>query len=67
MHNVALALMRDGRWPRARKWVRRARAIDPDDPSLRRLRVKLWMHGIAQTIQGVKIRCARLWSWITPG
>ena len=61
MHNVALALMRDGRWLSARRWVRRARAIDPDDPSLRRLRAKIWMHGASQTVRVIRIRCARMW------
>jgi len=61
MHNVALALMRDGQWLKARRWVRKARLIDPDDPSLRRLRAKLWLHGIAQAYRGVCIRCARTW------
>ena len=64
MHNVALALMRDGRWRRARRWVRRARAIDPDDPSLRRLRAKLWLHGMSRTLRGIRVRVARLWGWV---
>ncbi len=66
MHNVALALMRDGRWLKARKWVNRARAIDADDPSLRRLRAKLWMHAFSQTMQATRIRCLKLWHKLRP-
>lgn len=67
MHNVALALIRDGRWGKARMWVKRARAIDPDDPSLRRLRAKLWVHAFRQTMKGLRIKLAKLWLAITPG
>ena len=66
MHNIALALMRDGSWGPARKWVRRARAIDPDDPSLRRLRSKLWLHALTQTLGALRVRLAEAWRRITP-
>jgi tetratricopeptide (TPR) repeat protein len=67
MHNVALALMRDGRWGKASAWVRRARSIDPDDPSLRRLRAKIWVHAGRQTLRGARIRLAKLWRSLLPG
>ncbi|MEZ6243079.1 MAG: tetratricopeptide repeat protein [Phycisphaerales bacterium] len=41
MHNLALAHLRLGQWLRARYWVRQASRIDPDDASLRRLRLML--------------------------
>ncbi len=44
MHNLALAYLRQRQWIRARYWVRQALRIDVDDPSLRRLRLKLRLH-----------------------
>jgi len=44
MHNLALAYLRQGQWIRARYWVRQASRVDADDPSLRRLRLKLRFH-----------------------
>lgn len=41
MHNLALAAIEDRRWRRARRWVRRALAVDPEDGDLRRLRTLL--------------------------
>lgn len=41
MHNLALAAIEDRRWRRARRWVRRALLVDPDDTDLRRLRTLL--------------------------
>lgn len=48
MHNLALANLELGRWLRARYWVRRARQVDPDDPPLRRLRLKLRVRALAE-------------------
>ena len=44
MHNLAKGYLQQGQWTRARFWVQRARALDPDDASLRRLsvRLRLW-------------------------
>jgi tetratricopeptide (TPR) repeat protein len=53
MHNLALAYLRQSQWIRARYWVRQASRVEPDDPSLRRLRIKLRVHtamGTASTI-----------------
>ena len=44
MHNLALAYLRERQWIRARYWVRQASRVDADDPSLRRLRLKLRIH-----------------------
>ncbi|RMH10545.1 MAG: tetratricopeptide repeat protein [Planctomycetota bacterium] len=44
MHNLALAYLRRGEWLRARYWARQALAIDPDDASLRRLRLMMAAH-----------------------
>ncbi|MDX9911835.1 MAG: tetratricopeptide repeat protein [Phycisphaerales bacterium] len=41
MHNLAIAHLRQGQWTRARYWVRKAIKADPDDPWLRRLRLRL--------------------------
>jgi tetratricopeptide (TPR) repeat protein len=43
MHNLAVAHLRRNQWRRARFWTRRAAKIDPEDPGLRRLRVRLWV------------------------
>ncbi|MCB9839175.1 MAG: tetratricopeptide repeat protein [Phycisphaeraceae bacterium] len=61
MHNLALALMREGKWVKARRWVRRARRIDADDPSLRRLRAKIWLHGAGQTLRAIRGWFGLLW------
>ncbi len=44
MHNLALAYMRQRQWIRARYWIRQASRVDSDDPTLRRLRLKLRFH-----------------------
>jgi tetratricopeptide (TPR) repeat protein len=41
MHNLAVAHLRRREWLRARYWVQRAWRTDPDDPAVRRLRVRL--------------------------
>ncbi|MDF1808828.1 MAG: tetratricopeptide repeat protein [Phycisphaerales bacterium] len=46
MHNLALAYMRQRQWIRARYWIRQATRVDSDDPTLRRLRLKLRFHTI---------------------
>ena len=50
MHNLALAYLRQGQWIRARYWVRQASRVEPDDPSLRRLRIKLRIHSTIGTM-----------------
>lgn len=44
MYNLALSHLRQRRWVRARYWVREALRIEPEDPALRRLRLKLRLH-----------------------
>lgn len=44
MHNLAIASIENGHWLRARYWARQALRIAPDDPALRRLRLKLRLH-----------------------
>ncbi len=46
MHNLAMAYLEQGQWTRARYWATQARRLDPDDPSLRRLRLKLRVQAI---------------------
>lgn len=41
MHNLALAFMRQGQYTRARYWVKQGLRHEPDDPALRRLRLRL--------------------------
>ncbi|MEL7473302.1 MAG: tetratricopeptide repeat protein [Planctomycetota bacterium] len=41
MHNLAVASLASGRWLRARFWARSASRLAPDEPSLRRLRLRL--------------------------
>lgn len=48
MHNMAVAYVYDRQWRRARYWVSQAIRVDPDDSSLKRLRVKLAIHAIAE-------------------
>lgn len=50
MHNLALAYLRQSQWIRARYWVRQASRVEPDDPSLRRLRIKLRAHSVIGTL-----------------
>lgn len=50
MHNLALAYLRQSQWIRARYWVRQASRVEPDDPSLRRLRIKLRLHSVLGTV-----------------
>ena len=46
MHNLAMAYLEQGQWTRARYWATQARRLEPDDPSLRRLRLKLRVQAI---------------------
>lgn len=61
MHNLAMGYLQQGQWTRARFWVEKARALDPDDASLRRLsmRLRLWavadvFHWVARRVRGSK-------------
>lgn len=54
MHNLALAHLRDRRWLRARYWVRQALRIEPEDPAVRRVRLKLRLHAFS---------CVVGWIW----
>lgn len=53
MHNLALAYLRQRQWIRARYWVRQASRVDPDDASLRRLRLKLRFHTVLSLVSWV--------------
>jgi tetratricopeptide (TPR) repeat protein len=46
MHNLAMACARERQWRRARYWLREARRVDPDDASLRRLAVLLFVQAV---------------------
>ncbi len=45
LHNLALSCLQDGQWRRARYWATLARRADPDDVSLRRLRLVMLAYG----------------------
>jgi tetratricopeptide (TPR) repeat protein len=59
LHNLALAHLREGRWGRARLYVRRAVTAAPDDPALRRLRLAVGVHGLG-AIGRAAVRLSRL-------
>jgi len=63
MHNLALAYLRQSQWIRARYWVRQASRVEPDDPSLRRLRIKLRVHS---ALGGVSWSAHKLGLLFTP-
>lgn len=48
MSNMAVASLHDKQWTRARYWVRQALRVEPDDVFLRRLRVRLRLHSLAE-------------------
>lgn len=50
MHNVAVAYVYERQWSKARYWVRQALLVDPDDAALRRLRLKLRLHTVAEAL-----------------
>lgn len=51
MHNLAMAYLEAGQWTRARYWASRARHLAPDDPSLRRLRLKLRVQAVVEVVR----------------
>lgn len=53
MYNLALSSIRQKQWNRARYWVRQARRVDPDDATVRRLRLMLVMHTVLEIVGGV--------------
>ncbi len=63
IHNLALALVQQQQWARARYWVRRAVRVDSDDASLRRLRLNLRLRSVgewfARRIKKLKARMSR--------
>ncbi len=63
MHNLALAHLRLGQWLRARYWVRQASRIDPDDASLRRLRLLLKLQSLGSVGLFVLRAAARGGRW----
>jgi Flp pilus assembly protein TadD len=46
LHNLALSCLQDGQWRRAKYWATLARRADPDDVSLRRLRLVMLAYGV---------------------
>src|SRR5262245_25298857 len=50
MSNMAVASLQDKQWTRARYWVRQALRVEPDDVFLRRLRVRLRVHTLAEAL-----------------
>jgi tetratricopeptide (TPR) repeat protein len=52
MHNIAVACVECRNWRRARLWLARAIATDPDDAALRRLRVKVRVRAAAEFLRG---------------
>lgn len=64
MHNLAVAQIRRRRWTRARYWVRQASRINPHDPAVRRLSMRLRFHTatVLTTAVGVLAYRAVMWS-----
>lgn len=54
MHNLALANLELGRTQRARYWASQASSIDPDDPAIRRLRLRLMLRFWAGAFAAVR-------------
>lgn len=52
MHNIAVACVKAGKFSRARVYLSRAIAADPDDAELRRLRVKVRVRALAAFLIG---------------
>ncbi|MCC6322388.1 MAG: tetratricopeptide repeat protein [Phycisphaerales bacterium] len=52
MHNIAVACVQARNYRRARVWLTRAIETDPDDASLRRLRVQVRVRSVAQMMRG---------------
>lgn len=63
MHNLALAHLRRREWLRARYWVHQARAVAPEDPAIRRLRMTLRLWGIASVLGWALGRVLRVARW----
>jgi hypothetical protein len=59
IHNMAVAYTQMRQWNRARYWVRQGLRVEPEDTSLRRLRLKLRLSLIAEAWQACKF-AARL-------
>ncbi|MCA9288955.1 MAG: tetratricopeptide repeat protein [Phycisphaerales bacterium] len=59
MHNLAMGCLQQGHWTRAGYWVERARALDPDDASLRRLSMRLRLWAVADVFNWVARRSGR--------
>lgn len=59
MHNLTLAHLREHRWVRARYWVRQALRIEPEDPAVRRLRLKLRLHAVSCVLGWLGSRARR--------
>lgn len=51
IHNMALACLEQGRWLRARFWVRQGLGIEPEDQPLRRLRLRLRLRATGEVLR----------------
>ena len=66
MHNLVLAYYRKGQFIRARYWLKQAMRQDPDDPALRRLRLRLrarTLIGLGRWLSKRADRVARVVLW----
>jgi tetratricopeptide (TPR) repeat protein len=60
MSNMAVASLHDKQWTRARYWVRQALRVEPDDAFLRRLRLRLRLHSLAEAFSWAGERVSRV-------
>jgi tetratricopeptide (TPR) repeat protein len=63
MSNMAVASLHDKQWTRARYWVRQALRVEPDDVFLRRLRLRLRLHSVAEACAWVGSGVLSLVRW----
>lgn len=50
MHNLTLAFLRQGRWTRARYWLRRGLSVDGEDQALRHLRMRVRLCALREVV-----------------
>lgn len=60
MLSLVLAYVEQGSFARARCWLHRARELEPDDPQLRNLHLKLVWMSVQQMLRALRRRFARL-------
>lgn len=66
MSNMAVASLHDKQWTRARYWVRQALRVEPDDAFLRRLRLRLRIHSLAEAFMWAGAGLARIGKMMRP-